>query len=64
MPLRFKRSRSFSSSPYGSSGSLSGVILVLILLLAAGFVAYLATSEMEPPTERIEKVIPNERFQD
>jgi len=43
-------------------GSLAGVILVLALLLVGGFVVYLATSEMRPPTERIERIIPDDRF--
>lgn len=61
MPLRFKN-RSFATASYGSSRSLTGAVFILILLVIAGFLAYVATSEMAPPTERIEKVIPNERL--
>lgn len=39
-------------------------ILALLLLAAiGGGVAFLATWDMPPPTAKVEKVIPNERFQ-
>lgn len=61
MPLRFK-TRSFSASSYGSTSSLTGVIVALVLLLIGGFVVYVATTDLAPPTQRIEKVIPDERL--
>ncbi|MBB3066346.1 MULTISPECIES: hypothetical protein [Limibacillus] len=39
-----------------------GIILVLILLIGGIGGAVLATWDMPPPTQRMEKVIPNERL--
>ena len=38
------------------------VIVVGVLILIGGFVL-LATMDLQPPTQRIEKSIPNDRFQ-
>jgi len=38
-------------------------VLALVLVLALGGVAFLATWDMPPPIATTEKVIPNERFQ-
>jgi len=38
------------------------VIVVGVLILIGGFVL-LATTDLQPPTQRIEKSIPNDRFQ-
>jgi hypothetical protein len=38
-------------------------VLVIVLIVAiAGGVVFLATSDMPPPTAKMEKVIPNDRF--
>ena len=38
------------------------VVVVGVLILIGGFVL-LATMDLQPPTQRIEKSIPNDRFQ-
>lgn len=38
------------------------VVVVGVLLLIGGFVL-LGTMDLQPPTQRIEKSIPNDRFQ-
>lgn len=38
------------------------IILVVVLLLGGAGGLVLATWNMEPPTQRVEKVIPNERL--
>jgi hypothetical protein len=39
------------------------IVLVLAALIIVGGVVLLATIDVQPPTQRIEKTIPNERFQ-
>lgn len=39
------------------------VIIVLLLLLALGGGAFLVSGNVAPPTAPVEKVIPNDRFQ-
>ena len=39
------------------------IVLVLAALIIVGGVVLLATIDLQPPTQRIEKTIPNERFQ-
>jgi hypothetical protein len=39
------------------------IVLVLAALIIVGGVVLLATIDVRPPTQRIEKTIPNERFQ-
>jgi hypothetical protein len=43
--------------------SLLRIIVVLGLLILIGGVVLLATMDLQPPTQRIEKSIPNDRFQ-
>lgn len=46
-------------------GKMSKLIYVLIVVVVGGFggiVIYLASQDMPPPTERIEKVIPKSRY--
>lgn len=38
------------------------IVIVLVLALAVGGAAFLATWDMPPPTATVEKVIPNDRF--
>ncbi len=38
------------------------VAAALAVIGVLGFVVFLATWDMKPPTQRIEKVIPNERL--
>ncbi len=38
------------------------IAIVLVLALAVGGAAFLATWDMPPPTATVEKVIPNDRF--
>ena len=38
------------------------VLVVLILTAVCGAAAFLATWEMPAPSQRVERVIPNERF--
>jgi len=39
------------------------VFLFILAALAGGGYYYLATAELPPPTHRIEKVIPDDRFE-
>lgn len=55
----FSRSSSFRG---GSGGSIGTIIVVLVLVLIGGVVAFLATSDLPPPSEEVEKVIPDQRF--
>jgi hypothetical protein len=43
--------------------SLLRIVVVLGLLILIGGVVLLATMDLQPPTQRIEKSIPNDRFQ-
>ncbi|MFA6019643.1 MAG: hypothetical protein WC722_05215 [Rhodospirillales bacterium] len=43
--------------------TLTRILFVLVLATIGGGVAFLATWDMPPPTAKVEKVIPNERFQ-
>ncbi|EKV26898.1 hypothetical protein C882_2122 [Caenispirillum salinarum AK4] len=43
--------------------TLSRILLLLLLAVIVAGVGFLATWEMPPPTERMEKVIDNDRFQ-
>lgn len=40
----------------------SVILLLLVVLLLVGGVAFLFTWDIPPPSERVEKVIPNDRF--
>lgn len=42
---------------------LTRLIVVLVLLAIGGVVVFLATWDMSPPQNVVEKQIPNERFQ-
>lgn len=44
-------------------GSFLRIILVLGLLIIVGGFVLLATMDLQPPTQRIEKPIPNDRLQ-
>ena len=39
------------------------IVVVLALLIIVGGFVLLATMDLQPPTQRIEKLIPNDRFQ-
>jgi hypothetical protein len=39
------------------------IVLVLGVLIIIGGFVLLATMDLQPPTQRIEKLIPNDRFQ-
>jgi hypothetical protein len=41
---------------------MAKLLVLLVVGVVAGGVAYLATSDMPPPTAKMEKVIPNDRF--
>jgi hypothetical protein len=43
--------------------TLLRVALILAALIIVGGVVLLATLDLQPPTQRIEKTIPNDRFQ-
>ena len=43
---------------------LSRLLMFIVLLALIGGVVFLATWEMPPPTQRVEKAVPNERFLD
>ena len=43
--------------------SLLRVVIILGLLIVVGGFVLLATMDLQPPTQRIEKTIPNDRFQ-
>jgi len=38
------------------------IVIAFVIVVLAGGTAYLATRDMPPPSKRIEKVIPNDRF--
>ena len=40
----------------------SAVILIVVLIAAAGGFAYLATWDIPPPSAPVEQIIPNDRF--
>ncbi|MBI4967065.1 MAG: hypothetical protein IT565_01280 [Rhodospirillales bacterium] len=42
--------------------TLSRILVILVFLVLGAGVAFLATWDMPPPTAKVEKVIPNERF--
>jgi hypothetical protein len=39
------------------------ILLVLFALIIVGGVVLLATVDLQPPTQHIEKTLPNDRFQ-
>lgn len=41
---------------------LTRLLIILVLLVIVGGVAFLATWDMPPPSSKVEKVIPNDRF--
>jgi len=41
---------------------LTKILIVLLLAVLGGFVMFLATSDMPPPSAPVERVIPNDRF--
>ena len=41
---------------------LSRIIALFVLVVLAAGVVFLATWQIPPPTAKVEKVIPNERF--
>ena len=41
---------------------LSRIIALFVLVVIAAGVVFLATWQIPPPTAKVEKVIPNERF--
>ncbi len=43
--------------------TLTRILAFLLLFAIGGGVVFLATWDMPPPTAKVEKVIPNERFQ-
>lgn len=43
--------------------TLTRILALLLLAAIGGGVVFLATWDMPPPTAKVEKVIPNERFQ-
>lgn len=42
--------------------TLLRIVLILAALIIVGGVVLLATLDLQPPTQRIEKTIPNDRF--
>ncbi len=42
--------------------AISKVLAVLILLILGGGVVFLTTWDMSPPSQKVEKVIPNEKI--
>ena len=38
------------------------IVLVIVVLIVAGGIVLLTTVDLQPPTQRIEKVIPLDRF--
>ncbi len=61
MPPRF-RQRTFSTPSYRSSTSIAGVLMLLTVLVVIAGVVFLGTADLAPPSETIEKVLPDERF--
>lgn len=43
-------------------GVLARVLVVVVIVAVAGGAAWLATSDMPPPSAPVEKVIPNDHF--
>ena len=43
-------------------GRFALFLAILVLATLAGGAIYLGTKELPPPTERVEKIIPNDRF--
>jgi len=43
-------------------GMLTRVLVILVLAVIVGGGVFLATWDMPPPSAKVEKVIPNERF--
>ena len=43
-------------------GALMKVLIVILVLVLAGGAVFLMNWEIPPPSEKIEKVIPNERI--
>jgi hypothetical protein len=41
---------------------MAKILIVLVVAVFAGGVIFLAMSDMPPPTAKMEKVIPNDRF--
>jgi len=42
--------------------SLLRIVIVLAVLIVVGGIVLLATVDLQPPTQRIEKIIPNDRL--
>ncbi len=42
--------------------SLIGLAILIALFLGAGIALYLVAENMEPPTQPVEEVIPDDRF--
>ncbi|MBF0168582.1 MAG: hypothetical protein HQL45_13230 [Alphaproteobacteria bacterium] len=43
--------------------TITRILVILLLLAIGGGVVFLASWDLPPPTAKVEKVIPNERFQ-
>lgn len=43
-------------------GKITGILMLLLLVVLVGGSVFLATWDMPPPTAKVEKVIPDERF--
>jgi hypothetical protein len=43
--------------------SLLRVVVILFVLLLVGGAVLLATMDLQPPTQRVVKTLPNDRFQ-
>ena len=57
------RSRSLSNPSSGRpSRQLTSALALLIVLLVGGGIAFLATTDLKPPTKTLEKVLPDDRF--
>ena len=60
---RYRNRSVFAQSSGGGAGTRLAQGLVVILLLAlAGGVIFLGFWDIQPPSQTVEKVIPNERF--
>jgi hypothetical protein len=52
-----------STNQVFAMSTLLRIALILAALIIVGGVVLLATVDLQPPTQRIEKTIPNDRFQ-
>jgi hypothetical protein len=61
--MRFKRRGLIGGlNMRAPSGSLIGIAVALVLLVLGGLVVFLATADLPPPSQPVEKVLPDSRF--